>query len=154
MGDYLDWTFPGYGKVQRERIMQALARAQPGDSQVFDELDYLPTRFFPPKSQIVLVSPLLPGDAAPLIRLRSRGYSLLIVSPDGITFERDLLGRSRLTDTAARVAQLERALQFRKLQQAGIQAFSWRVDVPFEEALAPLLGRLRPGVQRNIGIVT
>lgn len=27
-GSYLDWTFPGYGKIQRERIMHALALAQ------------------------------------------------------------------------------------------------------------------------------
>ena len=153
-GDFLDWTYPGYGKVQRERIMQSLARAQPGDSLVFDELDNLPTRFFPPKSQIILVSPLLPGDASPLIRLRSRGYSLLVVSPDGIAFEESLLGPSQLTKTAARLAQLERALQIRKLRQTGIQLFNWNVDLPFEDALAPALARLRPGAQRNIAIIS
>ncbi|RPI53697.1 MAG: DUF58 domain-containing protein, partial [Chloroflexi bacterium] len=57
-GRSLDWTFPGYGKLQRERILRVLSGAQTGDSQVFDRLDYLPTRFFPSGSQIVLVSPV------------------------------------------------------------------------------------------------
>jgi len=41
----LGWTIPGYGKIQRERIMQALARAEVGVSSVFaglePVLDYL-----------------------------------------------------------------------------------------------------------------
>jgi uncharacterized protein (DUF58 family) len=45
---YLSWTFPGYGKIQRERILQALARAEVGDSQVFSDLMYLPARLFQP----------------------------------------------------------------------------------------------------------
>ncbi len=56
---YIQWTWPGYGKLQRERILHALSHAAPGDSQVFDGLQYLPTRMFPIESQIVLVSPLV-----------------------------------------------------------------------------------------------
>ncbi len=47
---------PGFRKQQRQRILRALSRAQVGDSLVFDSLDYLPARFFPAKSQLVLVS--------------------------------------------------------------------------------------------------
>ena len=70
-GRGLEWTFPGYGKVQREQILRALARARTGDSLVFESLDYLPTRFFPAKSQIVLVSPLCEDDPQMLVRLLS-----------------------------------------------------------------------------------
>ena len=71
-GRGLEMTFPGYGKVQRERIMQALAHARTGDSLVFESLDYLPVRFFPAKSQIILVSPLSQDDLSILTRLRAR----------------------------------------------------------------------------------
>ncbi len=42
-GAGLSWVFPGYGRLQRERILQALARAQTGESDIFETLDYLPT---------------------------------------------------------------------------------------------------------------
>ena len=37
----VDWTLPDYGKVQRERILQRLASATPGESLIFGELDNL-----------------------------------------------------------------------------------------------------------------
>ena len=46
---YLGWTLPGYGRIQRERILQALANARTGDSQVFSNLEHIPTRLFPPE---------------------------------------------------------------------------------------------------------
>ncbi|MGC9349389.1 MAG: DUF58 domain-containing protein, partial [Anaerolineae bacterium] len=46
-GRGVERTFPGYGKFQRQRILRALSQARTGESQVFDSLDYLPTRFFP-----------------------------------------------------------------------------------------------------------
>ena len=84
---YLQWTFPGYGRIQRERILHALAQAAPGASQIFEGLQYLPTRLFPPESQIVLVSPLLEDDLATVIQLRARGYQVLVVCPDPVSFE-------------------------------------------------------------------
>jgi uncharacterized protein (DUF58 family) len=52
---YLGWTLPGYGKIQRERILHALANARTGESQVFSDLEHIPTRLFPPESDICLV---------------------------------------------------------------------------------------------------
>ena len=102
-GSFLDWTIPGYGKTQRERILQALARAEPGDSLVFDNLDLLPTRLFPPESQLILVSPLVQDDLPVLIRLRARGYQVLVISPDPIPLEVERLAqRSGRSLTAPR----------------------------------------------------
>lgn len=152
-GDFLDWTVPGYGKLQRERILQALARAQLGDSMVFDQLEHLPTRLFPPKSQIVLVSPLLADDAEFLARLRARGYQVLIISPDPITFEVRLMGAQEIVETAARIARIERELLLRKLRQAGIQVLEWQTEIPFDRALGASRAQLRPMLVRNQGIV-
>ncbi len=83
---YLGWTVPGYGKIQRERILQALANARTGESQVFSDLEHIPTRLFPPESQIVFVSPLVEDDLKPLIQLRAQGYDVLVISPNPIKF--------------------------------------------------------------------
>ena len=152
-GDFLDWTVPGYGKLQRERILRALARAQLGDSLVFDQLDNLPTRLFPARSQLVLVSPLSWDDVGSLHRLRARGYHLLVVSPDPVTFESSKLEGDGALSLAIRVARLERLLLFRKLSQAGIQVMDWDVTVPFDQAIRNFAARLRPVVERNLGAI-
>jgi uncharacterized protein (DUF58 family) len=141
-GGSIDWTFPGYGKIQRERILQALARARLQESQIFEKLGYLPTRLFPIRSQLVLVSPLRPDDLNDLIRLRARGYQLLIISPDPIDFESKSLGDSRHVALAARIARLERTHLFHQLSQAGVRIFEWRVDTPFHQTARHALSRM------------
>jgi uncharacterized protein (DUF58 family) len=141
-GGFLDWTFPGYGRVQRERVLQALAKAETGDSLVFDSLDYIPTRFFPARSQIVLVSPLCPADPPMLTRLRARGYQLMVISPDPISFEVQFLKPSKAVDLAVRIARIERALLLRQLRRAGIQVVDWQVDKPFDQAIHTSLSRV------------
>lgn len=150
-GGFLDWTFPGYGKLQRKRILEALARAETGESMVFESFDYLPTRFFPAKSQLVLVSPLCMGDPPMLIRLRARGYQLLVVSPDPVSFEARMLGAQPDVELAMRIARLERALLLRKLRRAGIQVVDWQVDRPLDRVVHAALGRT-PQWFRAVGV--
>ena len=150
-GRVLDWTFPGYGKVQQERILQALARAEPGVSMVFDRLDNLPARFFPPRSQIILISPLFPDDPAMLVRLRARGYALLVISPDPISFEARALPDGRAAELGQRLAHLERAVLLRSLRQSGIQALDWPVDRPLDLVLRTSLARV-PSWYRAVGV--
>jgi len=141
-GRSLDWTFPGYGKVQRERIVQSLARARTGDSQVFDRLDYLPTRLFPAQSQIVLVSPLCGEDLPTLIRLRARRYQILAIRPDPVSLEVQGLLPQPEVQLAARIAHLERTLLLRRLRQAGIAVVDWRVEESLDQAIHAALGRV------------
>lgn len=131
-GRGLERTFPGYGKLQRQAIMQSLARAKVGDSLVFDSLDYLPTRFFAAKSQIVLVSPLCEDDPKVLTRLRARGYQVLILSPDPIAYEIRAIEPGPVRDLAVRIARAERSLWIHQLERVGIQVIDWRVDQPLD----------------------
>jgi uncharacterized protein (DUF58 family) len=142
-GRWLDWTFPGYGKVQQERILHALARAEPDASAVFETLDHLPTRLFPARSQLILVSSLLPQDPELLIKLRARDYRLLVISPDPIAFEQQGLGNDHPTRQASRLARLERELLLRQLRQAGIRVVNWQVETPFQQVAHTALSRFR-----------
>ena len=152
-GLFLDWTTPGYGKIQRERILRALAKAEVGESQVFDRLEYLPTRFFPKKSQLVLISPLCADDPAFLVHLRGQGYELLAVSPDPVRFEYHSLTKSAEVDLARRVAAIERAILFRRLRHAGIRTVDWDIRQPLEYVVEAALARQpvwsrQPGIRR------
>ncbi len=140
-GQYLEWTWPGYGRLQRERILHALSHAAPGASQIFEGLQYLPTRMFPPESQIVLVSPLVEDDYSTLIQLRARGYQVLVVSPDPVTFEENFLPRQPQVQLAARVVRMERGLMLKRIQRAGIQVMDWNVAQPFDQAARRVFAR-------------
>lgn len=142
-GRWLDWTFPGYGKLQQERILRALAQAEPDASPVFETLDHLPTRLFPARSQLILVSPLLPQDPELLLKLRARGYRLLVISPDPVAFEEKVTGEERAARLAVRLARLEREILLRQLRQAGIRVVNWQVDKPLQQVAQAALSRFR-----------
>ncbi len=142
------WTFPGYGKIQRKKIFDALVHGEAQESGLFANLDYLPIRRFPPRSQIVFITPLLNDDASMLIRLRAHGYRILVISPNPVDFEFKQL---RIADSkiplqdielAARIARIERKMLLRKLRQAGIQIIDWKVDKPLVNSIHITLGRL------------
>lgn len=154
-GGHIDWTIPGYGKVQRERIFRALARAELGASPIFLELEHLPTRLFPVGSQIVFVSPLRAGDEAMLSALRARGYAVWAVSPDPVSLEAKRLRPSHDVKLAVRIARSERAILLRALRQAGVLVLDWDVETPFHHVASvalrrsPLFSRPFPGGPRG-----
>jgi len=138
-GNYLEWTFPGYGKQQRARIMAALAGAELGEHWVFKEFENLPTRLFPPESQVVLVSPLRSEDVYPLRFLRALGYRMLIISPDPIAFEKDLVPQDSFRKLAERIARMERNVTLAKLRRNGIQVVDWDTSTPLGVAIRQTL---------------
>lgn len=140
-GRMLNWTVPGYGKVQLERILRALARAQAGQSEAFSGLDEIPTRLFPARSQLVIVSPLLSTDLEPLVQLRGRGYQVLVISPDPVALEAAALSGQPAVDMAARVIHLRRELMLQRLRRVGVQVIDWDVSEPFEQVMVSQLGR-------------
>lgn len=140
---FLGWTFPDYGKIQRERIMQTLARAEVGVSSVFAGLDHLSPRMFPSESQIILVSTLVQDDLNVLVQLRGRGYQVMVVSPDPVKFEYQLLPPSPRVDLAVRIVRMERDLFIRRLERAGIHVVEWDVSIPLDQAIGPALMRQR-----------
>jgi uncharacterized protein (DUF58 family) len=146
----LRWTLPGYGKIQREKILFSLAHAKPGGSDVFADFQNLPTRLFPPESQIVLVSPLQEDDLMPLVYLRAKGYQVLVVSPNPVKFELSYLPKNKNVKLAGRVIRIERALLLQKIQRAGIQVLDWDVSEPFDQVVKRKLSR-PPAWLRAVG---
>jgi len=146
-GHTLRWTYPGYGHIQRERIMQSLSRAEVGNSSVFTDLKRLPSQLFPTNSQLVLISPLQNDDYATLLHLRARGYQVMVISPDPVSYEMRNLPDNKNTRLAARILGMERRMFMLKLQRAGVQALDWDVNLPLDRLVKSRLGR--PPAWRN-----
>lgn len=151
-GSGIEGVFPGYGHLQRDRILRALGRAVAGHHFVFEKLDRLPTRFFPPQSQIVFVGSVMRDDVAMLSRLHALGYGVMVVSPDPIAFElraRPALQTSARGQYAVRIARVERRLNLQTLARHGVQVVDWDVDVPLDRALRTALAG-RPIARRPL----
>ena len=140
-GKYLHWTLPAYGKLQREKILHALAGARSGGSDIFASLAHLPTRLFPVNSQIVVVSPLTTDDLGTLVHLRARGYQVMVISPDPVRYEMTHLRPGDEVRKAARILRLERDLLLKHLRRAGIQTLDWDVSQPFDQVVRHSLSR-------------
>ncbi len=143
-GGHLDWTVPRTGKVQRERILRALARASLGQSQIFDQLRNLPSRLFPSHTQLILFSPLLRTDVNDLLGLRARRYPLLVISPDLVEVEARLLPDRPEVNLALRLARVEQAVISRRLAHAGVFRLLWDTSLPFEQLIEMHLSRPAP----------
>jgi uncharacterized protein (DUF58 family) len=142
-GRYLDWTFPGYGRLQLVKLLEALTRAEKGDKAIFEGLENIPRRLFPAGSQLVLISRLLEGDIEVLRRLRAL-YSVIVVSPDPLEFELARLSdKDGAIELARRIGRLRRELMFNKLREAGVRVVDWKTSLPLKGAAKEALSRLR-----------
>ena len=136
------WTFPGYGRLHLSRIEEALLRAKAEDGGLFEDMAHLSVRRFPANAQIVMVTALLNDDTPFFIRLKKHRFEILVVSPDPVAFESELLtypGKpaSPAGDLvlASRIAGLERVLQIKKLTRHGIRVVSWPVQSSLDRLL-------------------
>jgi len=141
------WTFPGYGRPHKKRIEKALLQAKAEESGLFGHMDHLPVRQFPARSQIVMVNPLLSNDATIFTRLKKYGFSILVISPDPIDFEKKMVTASDKPEIleeihlATRIASLERKLRIREISKIGIPIVNWRVDASLDNEIHSTMGR-------------
>ena len=140
-GDIIRWVFPGTGKVQERRILDQLAASFAADREVFEDLTNMPTRLFPPRSQLVFVSPLVDEEDVEVIaQLIDRGYSLLLVSPHATAWETEHVESAEAAGTARRIAAMKRSLYLDTLARAGARVVSWDVAEPLAYAIERDLG--------------
>ena len=127
--------YPGYGKVQLNRILSALTRTTPKLDGSLGGLHFSNVHMFSNRSLIFVISPLAPNDWQLFPRLRAYGYQVLLISPDPFDFARGGLSSDRTTGLATRIARVERQLEINKISQLWIPVIDWQVSQP----LSPLV---------------
>jgi uncharacterized protein (DUF58 family) len=127
--------YPGYGKVQLNRILSALTRTTPKLDGSLGGLHFSNVHMFSNRSLIFVISPLAPNDWQLFPRLRAYGYQVLLISPDPFDFARGVLSSDRTTGLATRIARVERQLEINKISQLWIPVIDWQVSQP----LSPLV---------------
>ena len=127
--------FPGYGKVQLNRILRTLARITAEEDGSLNSLQFLPLQMFSSHSLIVILSPLTSGDWRLFRRMRAYGYQVLLISPDPLDYARQMLPTDRVTRLATRLTRLERQMEINQIAQLWIPVIDWQVNQP----LSPLV---------------
>ena len=135
-GGPLRWSDPGYGKYKRERMLDRLAGARLEEHGAFGELGRIPLNLFRRGTQLALISPLIPEDADDLIRLRARGYRVLVFRPDPISWEERMLPHSPYLERAARIARMEYACAKERLERNAVFVAEWDAESELTTAIA------------------
>jgi uncharacterized protein (DUF58 family) len=137
-------VFPGYGKVQLQRIINCLAKVQPAiENRKSTNLNYLPIRMFPSRAMIITISSLTTTDKSFFLRLRAFGYQALLISPNPIEITLENLPRENPIYFAVRATRLERALKLREISRLQIPVIDWQINQPLYPLVRNALARSR-----------
>jgi uncharacterized protein (DUF58 family) len=141
-GEYMNWTFPGYGKNQLRRILDSLALAQTANKDVFDDLQAVPTRLFPPRSQLVMISGSLDEHDVEIIGvLRARGYRIIMIIPDMLGCEAQQIPTTQESTLALRIVNLRRRLIVDALARIGVEVVQWNTAYSLASVTSWILSR-------------
>ena len=128
-------VYPGYGKLQLNRVLHTLAQITPESDDSLNSLQFLPIRMFSSHSLIVIISPLMADDWRFFRRLRAYGYQVLLISPDPLDYAQPILPTDLDSRLATRLTRLERQIEINHIAQLWIPVIDWQVSQP----LAPLV---------------
>ncbi|MEE9600829.1 MAG: DUF58 domain-containing protein, partial [Thermoplasmata archaeon] len=107
--DVLDWVYPAFGNKQLYRIVNALVSVRPGGEWPFEQIAWVLKRYFPPKSLVIIISPLVDTPAIEsVVELRARGFDIILLSPSFLEVERMVMDEDSHMELAYRVLKMRR----------------------------------------------
>jgi uncharacterized protein (DUF58 family) len=143
-GGLVHWVKPGSGRVQYERLVDALLRAGVVFTYVAKDLAVVPPRVLPAQALVIAITPLLdPRFARAALDLAARGFDLAVLAVSPVAATRAALRPSPAVDLACRLWALERQAALADLRRHGLAVLEWEPPEPLERPLAAA-GRRRP----------
>ncbi len=142
--DVLDWVYPAFGRKQYHRIVHRLVGVRPAGTWPLEYVAGVLTRFFPPQSQIILISPLMDRRATEgITEVVARGFEVAVVSPSPLGLHAPAAADDPLLGIGLRILELERSNVL-----AELRSFATVVDWDPLDPLASPLKAVRPRPRR------
>jgi len=139
-GEYMNWVYPGTGKDHYHKIMSNLTKFERGGTWGLRGIKWLLEEFFPRKSMIIVISPLTVSNySKTLIDLCMKEYDVVLISPDPLKIEKQLIEGDEYEETAARLYSAERERLLEKLWDHGTLVVDWDPTEPLEPTLEEVL---------------
>jgi uncharacterized protein (DUF58 family) len=136
-GGVMSWVRPASGRVQGERLADALVRASVVFTYVAKDLALVPPRVLPPQALVIAITPLLDRRfTKAILDLAARGFDLVVLVTSPVEVTRATLGSSPIVDLACRLWTLERRNELGALRRHGLEVLEWCAPAPLEVALA------------------
>lgn len=129
-GDPIVRVYPGYGKVQLNRILNTLTRIRTEVDGSLGGLEYLPVSMFSSRSIILVISPLAARDWKLFPRLRAFGYQAVLISPDPVDFVQHSLPKDMPSRLSMRLSRIERLLELKRISRLWVPVIDWQVRQP------------------------
>jgi uncharacterized protein (DUF58 family) len=144
MRSVLDWVYPAFGRAQLLRIVEALVTVKPGGAWTLQHLSWILSRFFPPRSQLIIISPVVDRRAREaVLEMRARGFDAIVISPSIVDIEAGIIKEEERVKTAYAILRIEREMNIARLRRIAPVA-DWKPDDPLALALKEVDTR-RPG---------
>lgn len=139
-GEYMNWVYPGTGKNHHHKIMANLTKFESGGSWGLEGIKWLLEEFFPRRSMIIFISPLtVPEYSETLIDLCMREYDVVLISPDPLKIEKEILEDDEYEEAAEALSRAERDHILDKLWSHGTMVVDWDPKEPLEPTLQEVL---------------
>lgn len=139
-GEYMNWVYPGTGRNHYHKIMSNLTKFERGGVWGLEGIKWLIEEFFPRKSMIILISPLtVPTYSNILIDLCMKEYDVVLISPNPLKLEKEMLDKGQYEETAEKLCRLERQQLLEKLWSHGTTVVDWNPNEPLEPTLEEVL---------------
>lgn len=137
LGDYLNWVYPGAGREQFYKIMDNLSRLQEGGTWKFEDAKWLIKRFFPNRSMIIFISPLIQDKVTDtIIDMCMKEFDVMVISPNPVKLEKQL--DEDYKPTAESILNMERKTLIERLWRYAM-VVDWDPNEPLEAALNEVL---------------
>lgn len=136
-GGLLHWVKPGSGRVQYERLADALLRPQIVFTYVAKDLALVPPRVLSPQALVVAISPLLdPRFTRAILDLAGRGFHVVVLAVSPLGLMRAAIPPFPRFDLACRLWTLDHEEKLDELRRQGVPLLDWPPGESLEGVLA------------------
>ncbi len=136
-------VFPGYGKHQLHRILDALSESRTSSPGRILGLHYLPLEMFSNRSLLIVFSPLTRADRLFFLRLLAGNYQSMLISPDPYDFIYPTAPRDGDCLRGFFLARHERRIQLQSIARLKVNVIDWQVSQPLFPLVRAALGHAR-----------
>ena len=137
LGETLDWVYPRSGRDQLYKILSNLSNLKEGGMWKMEDMKWLIKRFFPNKSMIIFISPLMqPKITDTIIDICRKEFDVMVISPDPLKVEKSIV--DDYNESAERILRMGRKNMIDTLWPYSI-VIDWDPNEPLEASLEEVI---------------